>query len=64
MFLTEGESELGEDKAVTDGGESRVLKRVTCQSVYVAVPPMPMEQSTSQGEHGPVSGTLTGIGVV
>ena len=57
-FPTEGESELGEDKAITDGGDSGVSKRVTRQSVYVVVPPMPMEQSTSQGERGPVSGTL------
>ena len=54
----EGESELGEDKAITDGGDSGVSKHVTRQSVYIAVPPMPMEQSTSQGECGPVSGTL------
>ena len=41
-----------------DGGDSGVSKCVMRQSVYIAVPPMPMEQSTSQGEHGPVSGTL------
>ena len=54
----EGESELGEDEAITDGGDSGASKRITRQSVYVVVPPMPMELSTSQGERGPVSGTL------
>ena len=63
-FLTEGESEIGEDEAIMDSGDSGASKRITRQSVYIVVPPMPMEQSTSQGEHGPVSGTLTGIGVV
>ena len=57
-FPTEGESELGEDEAITDGGDSGTSKRLTRQSVYVAVPPMPMEQSASQGERGPVSGIL------
>ena len=58
VFPMEGESELGEDEAITDGGDSGTSKRVTRQSVYVAIPPMPIEQSTSQGERGPVSGTL------
>ena len=57
-FPTEGESELGEDKAIMDGGDSGTSKHLTHQSVYVAVPPMPMELSASQGERGPVSGTL------
>ena len=43
VFPTEGESELGEDEAVTDGGDSGGSKHVTCQAVYVAVPPMPVE---------------------
>jgi len=57
-FPTEGESELGGDEAITDGGDSGTSKRLTRQSVYVAVPPMPMERSASQGERGPVSRTL------
>ena len=55
-FLTEGEGELGEDEAVTDGVDSGGSKHVTRQAVYVAVPPMPVERSALQGECGPVSG--------
>ena len=55
-FLTEGESELGKDEPVMDGVDSGGSKRVTRQAVYVAVPPMPVERSASQGECGPVSG--------
>ena len=38
----EGESELGEDEAIMDSGDSGASKCITCQSVYVAVPPMPL----------------------
>ena len=41
-----------------DGGDSGTSKHLTHQSVYVAVPLMPMELSASQGERGLVSGTL------
>ena len=57
-FPMEGESELGKDEVVTDGGDSRGSKCITCQAVYVAVPLMPVERSASQGECGPVSGIL------
>ena len=55
-FPMEGESELGEDKAVTDGVDSGGSKRITRQAVYIAAPLMPVERSASQGERGPVSG--------
>ena len=50
---TEGESEKEDDEG--EDGESATSKRMPCQSVYVAVPPMKAVGKGATGDRGPVS---------
>ena len=50
---TEGESEKEDDEG--EDGESATSKRMPCQSIYVAVPPMKAAGKGATGDWGPVS---------